>query len=355
MLLSLSACDLTLKPYEAVLYDEIGSSVEELTIFTNGSYSCIKHREYNRHAHFFGELGGDNVSFNGITADHMLQTYRYTHLQQQNDTYEFWSSAYRAIYATNTVIERIERLPNRTSAHNQLLAENKFLRAMAHFDLVKYFGRPYAQITAGDHRNLGVPIVTTTDFNITSSLSRNTVLEVHDFIVKELLEAAELFIQEKNSCFASKEVCYALLSRIYLYMEDNERAIEYADKVINSGRYTMFPSAQLPDYYTLVPENNPETIFAVRFTVADNLDRSSIGSMYYTAQGTNTGWAEINISFDFFDLIYTYPEDIRNGFIEIVYRPYSSSLNRYYSKKYNWQEGVVNLSSPVVLRLAEMY
>ena len=44
---------------------------------------------------------------------------------------------------------------------------------------------------------------------------------------------------DKGNVYASKEAAQALLSRVYLYMENNDKTIEYADKVINSGKYSL--------------------------------------------------------------------------------------------------------------------
>ncbi|TDA70765.1 RagB/SusD family nutrient uptake outer membrane protein, partial [Halomonas marinisediminis] len=72
---------------------------------------------------------------------------------------------------------------------------------------------------------------------------------------------------------ASKEAAQAMLSRIYLYMsgtydspntEYAQLAVEYADKVINSGKYSLLPRDQFMIYNTFIPENNAETIFAIK-------------------------------------------------------------------------------------------
>jgi lipopolysaccharide biosynthesis regulator YciM len=48
-------------------------------------------------------------------------------------------------------------------------------------------------------------------------------------------KAEQLMTINKDNIYASKGAAQALLSRVYLYMENNDKAIEYADKVINSG------------------------------------------------------------------------------------------------------------------------
>lgn len=97
------------------------------------------------------------------------------------------------------------------------------------------------------------------------NLPRNTVKEVYDQILKDLSKAETLFNNDdRNGIYASKEATQALLARVYLYMEDKAKAKEYADKLISSGKFTLLPSDKLTSYGESVPENNSETIFAIK-------------------------------------------------------------------------------------------
>jgi hypothetical protein len=148
-------------------------------------------------------------------------------------------------------------------------------------------------------------------------------------------------------------------------MEDNANAIKYADLVINSGRYNLVKSENLLNYFTLVPESNTETIFALRHVASDNRFKSAIGNQFYNDTITwATGYAETYCSQQLLDLYYKTPGDIRTNFIQPIRdktKPapypmtYRNGVPRYFFKKYNYQEGQTNLSSPVILRLAEMY
>ena len=199
--------------------------------------------------------------------------------------------------------------------------------------------------------------------------ARSTVKETYEFIVADLLKAADLMKENKSNIFASKEVAWALLSRVYLYMEQNDKAIEYADKVINSGRYKLLPTTQLANYYATSPEANTETIFAIKYQTSENQGKSSIGSLY-----TRDGWGEILVSKSYRQLIYKNANDQRIKFLdpdfavdasgnkipdateEVGFRVNKAmGYSRYFNLKFTMQDGVLLLSSPVVLRLAEMY
>jgi hypothetical protein len=76
-----------------------------------------------------------------------------------------------------------------------------------------------------------------------------------------------------------------------------------------------------------------------------------------------SGWGEIYASLKYVDSLNRYPQDLRNSFISPFKQNGILQFNTkltpntpmYYINKYNLQEGIVNLSSPVYMRLAEMY
>src|SRR5690606_10459439 len=111
--------------------------------------------------------------------------------------------------------------------------------------------------------NLAVPLKLNDDpFEV---LPRNTVKEVYQQIVSDLLKAETLFKSYKGNIYASLYSAQALLARVYLFMGENEKAISYADKVINSGKFTLLSRDKYTDIAKAAPENNPETIFAIKF------------------------------------------------------------------------------------------
>lgn len=301
-----SSCEMDLEPYDSKSNEAALATTEDLQIATYGTYAGLVVPDYVKMHHQMGEYSGDNVALSGNTGDPLRQVYNYDHLPGLAVTTNFWRQAYKVIFSANQIIERIE--DGESAVLDQLKGENLYLRAMAHFDLVKFFGRPYSQ---GQGANLGVVIK---DTNEEGELPvRSSVHEVYDFIIADLEKAAALMTENKSANFASKEVAYALLSRIYLYKEDNERAIDYANLVIDSERYSLLPTSAYPTYFRGTPETNTETIFAVRHTLVDNQERGSIGSMYYTDENGTSGWGQIYASLGFLDVINKYPEDIRQA------------------------------------------
>lgn len=348
----ISSCNKSLEPYSSKSNETALNTLTDIQSATYGAYAMLKTPFYPLCLFWNAIYMSDDVALSGQTSDPMWNTYNYTHLATTYNVTNFWRDAYKAIYSSNLIIEKIK--DGESSTLDQLKGENLYLRAMSHFFLVRMFGRPYPQ---NKGENPGVPYK---DNTLDDLPARNSVKEVYDFIIKDLLKAASLMTEEKSPSFASKEVAYALLARVYLYMEENENAIIYANKVINSGRYHLMDTEPYKKYFIPVPENNPETIFAIRHVPSDNRGEDAIGNQFYNIPFGFSGYAETYASQTLVDLVGQYPEDGRNSFIEPQRNGDGSMKMRglvpkYYMNKFNWQDGIANLSSPVILRLAEMY
>ena len=314
--LSLVGCDLDTKPYQSIDVDQLTpGDVETLTL---GTYAYMKSNNgIMRSAHYFGEYGSDNVALSGDSSDPLKNIYNYLRTGNNSRIADIWSYSYKTIININATLEVAAEGESKES--DITIGENYYLRAFHYFTLVNVFGQPYIN---NPETNLGVPIKLTTSLD--DFPARATVKEVYDQVEKDLLKAIELMtipegstIQPKNSCYASKETAEALLSRMYLYMERWDKVLEYSNNVINSQRYQLLEGDEYKSYPTIVPEENSETIFAVRYTkdVDYQLDYRGymIGSMY--AKIDNDGWGEMYPSDSYLKLLELHPEDLRMSYI----------------------------------------
>lgn len=366
LILTNVACEKTFAPSTAIDEKSALTSAADIETATIGTYALFKDAAYVRSGYFFTEYPSDEIAQGQNSSDDLSNIYKYTPIKTSSHAASFWASAYRSVGAANRVIEAI---PDASAADaKQLKGENLYIRAMLHFNLVRIFGRPYPQTP---EVNLGVPILKdglTDDEKLV--LPRSTVKQVYDFIIADLLKAADFMTQNKSNSFASKHVAEALLARVYLYKGDNTKALEYANKVINSGRYTLLTTSEYPNYFRSVPEANKETIFCIRHIKTEDRGFSAIGSMFFSGDASGnplnqaaSGWGELYASKKIYEALMAYPQDVRLKFLSPLMENGTVKFNTkitpnvpmYYINKYNLQEGIVNLSSPVYLRLAEMY
>ncbi|WP_415326415.1 RagB/SusD family nutrient uptake outer membrane protein [Chryseobacterium sp. MMS23-Vi53] len=313
--LSLLSCNIDRSPYDSKESDVVLSDATGLQTITRGNYALLKGTTdgwgFSNNVYRYSEYTSDNVDISGTTTDPFYYYYTYRNIKNNSRTNDIWNTGYKAIVGCNRVISKVAE--GKDADTDQLIGENYFLRAYTYFSLVNVFGRPYNQGTS----NLGVPLKLTDDVN--DIPPRATVGEIYTQVLKDLQKAEQLMTINKDNIYASKTVAQALLSRVYLYMENNDKAIEYADKVINSGKYMMLSKADLPSYSTKAPENNTETIFAFKYNKDGDYTDGwyTLGSMYANIQGV--GWGEMYASSTYLDLINQNPQDVRLKFISPKY------------------------------------
>ena len=176
-----------------------------------------------------------------------------------------WADFYRRIAVLNSIISAI---PEQRSKHkfgeeetlNQVGGETYFLRAWYYFMLTNIYGAPYDK--SNPNATWGVPLKLSEEV-IDIYYSRNTVGEVYASIEADLKKAIEFFkllsSPRKNAQHGSIDACYALLSRVYLYMERYEDCIEVANKIEGYGVKSL---SSLPVTESFATLESVETIFS---------------------------------------------------------------------------------------------
>ena len=306
---ALSACEIDRLPQGSLDSDSViedpDASLESLI---NGMYAQLK--SWSDPMHRMGEYAGDNMMIRGSSTDPFYEFISYARTPNNYRLTQFWDSGYKAIAQSSNIINMIAEGENEEIDNN--LGEAYYVRGMMYFYLTRAFGRPYYQ---NPESNLGVPIVNgTPDDVINLELpDRATVAESYQQAIDDLKKAEELLTLEGEPIYATKEAAQAMLSRIYLYMsgtyespntEYAQLAVEYSNKVINSGKFSLLPREQFMEYNTFVPEDNAETIFAVKRVASEfsGYDHYyGVGGMYANIGGM--GWGEMYASAEYISLL----------------------------------------------------
>jgi hypothetical protein len=237
---------------------------------------------------------------------------------------------------------------------DQILGENYFLRALTEFNLLRF----YAFLPTVGNPESDPGIILRLSPAEPGKKARATIKESYEQVIADATKAASLMTMRRGKEFASKEAAWALLSRVYLYLENNDKTIAYADSVINSGNFTLETTGSYPTYFPNAISGD-ETIFLIAFTQQDNRGKfGSIASMIYS--DGNSGWGEEYASESLRDVMAEHLEDVRWKYIDTLYNDDGSvhkknGIEVYYITKFSFQDGDPNLSSPVMFRLAEMY
>ncbi|RVT96465.1 RagB/SusD family nutrient uptake outer membrane protein [Mucilaginibacter limnophilus] len=363
MLLTAGSCKkLEVAPSDAITTETLINTPEGLANALNGAYALFKdHIEFNgtvdmnnmylRQFYHLSDFASDDIVCGQVTTDPLYYSFSLDHSPSQGNTRYFWYVSYKIINGVNTIIDAVEKQGSEDATKKQLLGECYFLRAFCHFNLVRLFAKPYSV----DPNSPG--IILRTSLTDPAQKGRSTVAEVYGQVIADAEKAAGLMTQVRGVQYASKEAAWALLSRVNLYKEDNAKAIEYADDVINSGRFTLTNATSFKTMFANAT-NSTETIFCIAFTDLDDYGKfGSIASMIYS--DGNSGWGEEFASSSIRSLLNQHPEDARNSYIvpsevEGVVQK-KNGIEMYYITKFSFQGGSPNLSSPIMFRLAEMY
>ncbi len=178
-------------PTEAALTN--GRNIESTLI---SAYSDIVGDDFlGLRIRLYSELLSDNIALNEVTLSSTDFTgqvaLRNTNILNK-DVDNVWSAGYRAISKANAVINAIESdliTDNTTEADkSKWIAESKFIRAVAHFELVRLFGKPYS---ANPSTDLGIPI-RIVSLTADEKQPRATVAQVYTQVVNDLVAAADL-------------------------------------------------------------------------------------------------------------------------------------------------------------------
>ena len=155
----------------------------------------------------------------------------------------FWELPYNKILGCNIVLDCLDDMTGEESLRENLRGEAFVLRSLYYLMMVNMYGMPYNE---GDPaRNPGVPLKLTMDVR-DERFPRNTVAEVYGRIEKDLLTGNRLLTEndyKRNFLRIGHLAAKALLSRVYLYMEDWDRAIAYADSVLHEYKRSGFSLA----------------------------------------------------------------------------------------------------------------
>lgn len=348
--LLLAACTkkLDLRPETSLDKDKALTGEANLRLATSGNYSLLNSFNYMTAYFHLTESPTDNVEATSVFdpgGTRQFAAYSFDHFPTMSNALAVYTGAYVVVRGVNNVISAI---PDAASpALLQLKGENLFLRAIAYQTLVKTFGRPYVQDN-GNHP--GVVIVDQPGSTLDRPAKRQTVKEVYDFMIADLLKAESLMtIDNNNNAFASKYAAQAMLSSLYLNMGNYAKAIEYADKLTAISKFNLTQGDAYKNYFSTNHSGDKETIFCIK-----SLDGTGGGFYFYNQSYTVEKFAAV--SPPLWNLLNEGNGDLRKNFYKALKTSDGETWN--FTTKF-LQNPAVNttekVSSPAIYRLAEMY
>ena len=171
---------------------------------------------------------------------------------------EVWVANYRGIVRANRALSILPTVEIKLKLKHRLIAEAKFLRAYFYWNLVRTFG--------------GVPLIDTiVDPTNQASLNkadvRATKAAIYNLIISDLSYAKDSLFSRSEYPAAdlgrvTKGAANGLLSKVYMYLKDWQKAYDFSGAVIKSGQYHL-----APDYAKIwreVGNNGPGSLFEIQ-------------------------------------------------------------------------------------------
>lgn len=340
---------LDLEPSTKVPSASAIKSLSDVEYSLNGIYNEVRKSDYySGRMMYYGDVTGDDAQ--AIKSG--KRTFSYYQLDYTKDSgpSSHWSYAYKIIQNCNIILSQIDKLPideDEKNKFNDLKGQTLALRGFALFDLTRFFGYPYAKDNGA---SLGASIVKKVS-NTENKPSRSTVAECYKEIIVDLKDASELLSEKFNKGKINKWASMALLSRAYLYIEDNQHALETAEATILGAEKSKYRLWENSEYATawgqdFAASSPGEVLFELVNLTVDGVGKESVAYLCWQA-----GYDDYCLTSSFYQLMQQDTDDVRRNVYTV-----NSGTKRAYINKFKTQAGkAVEDANIPVLRLSEVY
>lgn len=265
------------------------NTVEDLRLFMNGAYNFMTASEYwGRDLIISGEVRADNVFPNG-NSGRFLSVGSMDMTASDAQAENIFRFAYRVIAECNIVLEA--EVEGDQAQIANIKAEALALRALAHFDLVRFFGQQHVSGRGGMNAP-GIPYIT--KFKESLSPARNSVAEVKNLIYTDLDNAIATFVTALNDgtkYTITKDAAYAIKSRVAIYFGDKAIALDACQAIINN--YQIAPVNEYASTFSSTSASS-NSIFELLMLSNDNNTINGLYNIY-----GNTAYGDIQVLDEF--------------------------------------------------------
>jgi hypothetical protein len=256
----MSGCkkELDLAPYNAFTDESVFTTPERVNLAINGVYDAAQSGFFNGAIDRGYPFGAANVQQGDCRGEDMVNlqaffqiTYQASYNPTTANNVNYWTSTYRLINFANVAIEGLEKAAASgvitPTVATTAQAEMRFLRALAHHEMVVFFARPFLD---GNGSNLGVPY---RDFAVNNAAAvdkvrsdpRPTVAQVYTKLLEDCdFAIANLPVTNTPAVVrAQRAAAIALKMKILMHMGRWQDAKTEGDKLIPASINPLTPSS----------------------------------------------------------------------------------------------------------------
>lgn len=380
-ILAFSSCEVTdLQPQNALSETTAFETPERIELAVAGVYDAAQSGFYAGGAvrgYPFGaahcqqgDMRGEDMSLGGGATFYAI-TYQATYDPSSPNNGFMWQTLYNMINKANIVIDGLKKTKATATFTQERIdayeAECRFLRALAHHQLLIHWSRPYS-----DNPNReagGVPYRTTP---VTGGASvdeaikqgRNTVAECYTKILEDLDYAeTKLPVSQgtRNLTRANRAAAIALKTRIRLHQNNWAAVLTEGNKLASQS---VAPFSSSIGSYRLAADpmgafgsnnkNNVESIFSIENNDVDNAGTNGSLPRMYAAVSQGGGRAIVCISPLIWNQAFWLAEDLRRSTAAVATDPTGFRFTRKYIDVTNQSDNAPIIRyAEVLLNMAE--
>ena len=281
----------------------------------NGVYDAAQSGFYAGGAVRGYPFGAANIEQGDMRGEDMLNdalfyqvTYEATQTTTSANQQYMFETLYSLINKANLMIEGVAGAVDAgtitQATADQYVAESRFLRALAHHELLIHFARPYAD---GNGSKQGI-IYRQTGINSDAEVQeakaakRTTVADNYTKLLADLDYAEQTLpaTSSQRPFRATKGAAIALKTRVKLHMQDWAGVITEGNKLVSAAAPFTSPiggfalTANPGDPFVL-PGTSVESIFSIRNASTDNSGvNGALPNMYGSATGGGRGLVRVS-------------------------------------------------------------
>jgi hypothetical protein len=292
---TVQSCDkqLDVEPEESIDAGTALTTASDVDAAVIGTYSLLAvGASYGTNFFMLADLqASEDYATWGGTFQGARQVATKTMTRDNSEAARTWDSTYRAINMANIVLNAVDVVTDAT-LKNQYEGEALFIRGILHFELVRFYAKPWGATPNNDHP--GIVIRTSAFFTEAPASPRSTVKEVYDQVIADLTAAADK-LPKKNGSRADRYTALAFLARVYLQQSNYALARDAADSVIRSGNYEM--NDDILQAFT--EDNTREVIWEIEQDVQNNAgdDNDGLATFYANLDAIGRGDIRIDSAF----------------------------------------------------------
>lgn len=339
---------LDLEPSTSVDTETSIKILSDVEFTLNGIYSTMQSSDaYSGRLVYYADATGDDMQ--AVSSTKRVGNYYLFGFSADSGPSSHWSYLYSIIQNCNLILMNIDKIAtdeDDAAYRDDLKGEALAIRGLALFDLTRLFGYPY---TKDNGASLGVPIVEGLS-TIDSKPKRNTVAECYEKVIGDLEQSVSLLSGKFKKGKFNKWAAMSLLSRVYLYKNDNANAFKYATEAIKGAekqKYALWTNEEYPTIWANDASSSKpgEVLFEIVNLTTDSPGKESMGYL-----SSKDGYDDICITCSFYHFLQEDPDDVRLKLLSFDKTYYA------YVNKYQPQEGesIEDANIPLI-RLSETY